>query len=134
MVKDYKELFAKCLAKQEMKPKSGLVFSRPTAISSKNQPSCEEHISVDGSGTNEEEDSLCLCFWKSKSKQTNRTMKIKKQTNSRWIDVPYPSFLKEYQEPTNMSTESEKARDMFTQSDTGEKILAKGDPGMGKTT
>ena len=118
VVDDYRDLFAKCVAKHQ-KYDDGLLYDLCSS-----------------SG----DESECLCF--GKSKQFQRVKKKGKLSKNKKCndDVLSVSGQDERSQTcvkmARMSKNSKKAslKTQSTQSDIGEKILGKGDPGMGKTT
>ena len=165
IVDDYRELFDKCAAKQGhikdfLEVAAPTPQGEPTYDFTKFSPklpslrSTTENIGNTNSSTLKDEwkdnyslqydlcntsgeDSECLCFGKSISRQIPRAKKKKKSSTKRKGN----GFVSEMLPQTDvkmgqMNLKSTKAsrKVVSTQSDTGEKILAKGNPGMGKTT
>ena len=109
IVDDYRELFDKCQAKQS---NTNLSFG-------------------------EDNDSECLCFGKSISRQIQKAKKKKKSSKKRKGNGFVSTMLSQTDVKMgqmNLKSKDASLKSESTQSDTGEKILAKGDPGMGKTT
>ena len=128
IVDDYRELFDKCAAKRSI---SNTNLSTP-------EDEWEDNYNFQYDLRNSSgEDSKCLCFGKSISRQIQRAKKKTKFSKKRKGN----SFVSEMLPETDVKTRQMKIKSkkaplkvVSTQSDTGEKILAKGDPGMGKTT
>ena len=112
VVDDYKKLFTKCLVKtlgnrdDDHQYWSGSSSFKPVSLVPENKNSNWDNYSGDDSHNNSGSDSCCLCIGSGKSKNKKKRS-------------PKKASLK------TQSTQSD---------DIGEKILAKGDPGMGKTT
>ena len=110
-LRDYEELFNKCLEKQKDNV----------------EPTPEVSYDVNSDFGKKSWFSLIT----SKLRKTQRTRKPKESSKNTEGKATAPLLS----QPSRISPHSaEKIKSKSTQSDTGEKILAKADPGMGKTT
>ena len=123
VVSDYKELFNKCLTKCE----NDSEWSNFIVHDEDKKDSELSHLAV-----HDEDNTGCLCFYRKRSKRKGRMKngkKLLKAIKGKNVTVARHKQRGEIKEKA-IVIEANKS----VQSDTGDKILAKGDPGMGKTT